>query len=88
MSDAGTAPYTADVDNPLCCDFARTGDRAISLHPLCPLHIAFKPFWSVEVHIICGSHFGIVTSAARQQQAQNMPCALFTAVSRPCVVTA
>ncbi|CAL5229192.1 g12472 [Coccomyxa viridis] len=25
MSDARTAPYTADVENPLCCSFARTG---------------------------------------------------------------
>ena len=27
MSDAGTAPYTADVNNPLCCNASRTGER-------------------------------------------------------------
>lgn len=27
MSDASTAPYTADVNNPLCCNANRTGER-------------------------------------------------------------
>lgn len=40
MSSAGTAPYTADVDNPLCCNFARTGDRTALICPLCPSHPA------------------------------------------------
>lgn len=59
MSDAGTAPYTANVDNPLCCDFARTGDRPISLRPLYPLRILQKEIRhrSMQAHMPCGRQF-------------------------------
>ena len=45
MSDAGTAPYTADVNNPLCCDAGRTGVR-------CWIHSVLLP--SIELPILVG----------------------------------